>query len=114
MVAMNEQLHRHGLLPRLLGIGDRLQAGTSCCGPMDQVSVEQASRRAQGLTLDSVIPVASDVGLDVWPASGAIGHRFGKRFPAVRYSASVAAFLRSEDQLHHGKKLPPAPAKAGK
>ena len=32
----------------------------------------------------------------------------------IRYSASVAAFLRGEDQLHHGKKLPPAPAKAGK
>lgn len=29
MVALDEQLHRHGLLPRLLGTGDRLQAGKS-------------------------------------------------------------------------------------
>jgi len=32
----------------------------------------------------------------------------------ISYSAPVAAFLRSEDHLHHGEKLPPAPAKREK
>jgi|GEM_PF-2775462 len=32
----------------------------------------------------------------------------------ISYSASVAAFLRGEDQLRHGKKLTPAPVNAGK
>lgn len=91
MGALSERLHRHGLPPRLQGTGDRLQAGTLCCGPMDQVSVEPASSRAQELMRDSAARVACDLDFDVWSISGAVDHRFGQRFPAVRLFGCAAA-----------------------
>ena len=55
----------------------RMDAPTVSGFPRQCVNrVEQARSRAQGLMCDSMVHVSCDPDLEVWPATGAICHRF--------------------------------------